>query len=302
MDDDITHLFRVLEIINRIINGWFIYHCDIESAKKDVKKELLHITENKLVKAIIKNSILEKKDPRNKQVNIDSISKNDLYVYCHKNYRDNNSMVLIQTKLNKKDIQGGINLILCLQQEKIKSYNKKFLLNWEDLHIETEKNYKNILLKSSNNIKQDNEGFIELFWLKWAIQKCLSFTLKTDLKNIFIMEILFSPFETLFWLKNIDIKWNKDLLKKIDIILNKGYLVSDYAKDNFYHDFINIYFDKYYEDKILLREKEFIYDSKLIIENLNYDDAKKYINQLNMEELENCIRTMFLEKNILAID
>ncbi len=92
--DDAIHIYRVFEIINRIIDGWFINQYDINLAKQDIKKEISEIDVNPIVKKIIEGSQLERKDPRNKQVNVDNITIDDIYQYLHKNYEKNNCLIL----------------------------------------------------------------------------------------------------------------------------------------------------------------------------------------------------------------
>lgn len=294
--DDIIHIYRVFEIINRIIDGWFINQYDINLAKQDIKKEISEIDVNPIVKKIIKGSQLERKDPRNKQVNIDNITLDDIYQYLHKNYGKNNCLILIESGLPRQEIEEGTELLFPCGEDAVK--DNSIFLDWNDFNYKENKNVKGIIFKLKKTTEQYENGFWEVKWIQWILEQCFIDICKGTPDGVEISEILFSPYEFLFGIFSDSIYWNKNIEEKISGML-KGCLDKK-IKDSCYQILISRAKSDKNLNQMLVREKEYIYNRKLILDD--WDNAFQQINELKTHKMVKYFEKILYNENILLLD
>lgn len=294
--DDLIHIYRVFEIINRIISGWFINQYDINLAKQDVKKEISEIDINPIVKKIIKGSKLESKDPRNKQANIDNITIDDVYQYLNKNYRVSNCLILIESGLQKQKIEEGVALLFPSREDVAK--NDSLFLNWNKFNYKDNKNVKGIVFKLRKTPEQDENNFWEAKWIQWILEQCFMGICKGESDGLEISEILFSPYEFLFGVFGDSIYWNESFKEKMHDIL-KWYLEKE-TKDSCYQVLISRAKSEKKLNKILVREKEYIYNRKLMLDD--YGNAFKQIHELEILKLKKQLEDILYKENVLLLD
>lgn len=294
--DDAIHIYRVFEIINRIIDGWFINQYDINLAKQDIKKEISEIDVNPIVKKIIEGSQLERKDPRNKQVNVDNITIDDIYQYLHKNYEKNNCLILIESGLPRQEIEEGAELLFPCREDAVK--DNSIFLNWNDFNYKESKNVKGIIFKLKKTTEQYGNGFWEVKWIQWILEQCFIDMCKGTPDGVEISEMLFSPYEFLFGIFDDSIYWNENIKEKIGGML-KGCLDKK-TKDSCYQILISRAKSDRILNQILVREKEYIYNRKLILNDWN--DVFQQINEMNIHKMIKYFEEILYNENILLLD
>ena len=290
--DDIIYVYRVFEIINRIVSGWFINQYDINIAKEDVKLEIGEIKVNPIVKKIITGSELERKDPRNKQVNIDNITIDDIYQYSDKNYRENNCLILIESGLPKQKIEEGAELLFPCRKDVVK--RNSLFLNWNKPNYIDNKNVRGIIFKLRKTTEQDENNFWEAKWIQCVLEQCFIYMSKGELDGLEISEILFSPYEFLFGIFDDSIYWDENFKERLNNIL-KCHLAKK-TKESYYQVLISRAKSEKNLNKILVREKEYIYNRKLML--ADYSNVFQQINELEILKLEKQLENVLYKENI----
>ena len=296
IDDEILYIYRVLEIINRILNGWFIEKFDINLAKKDIKEEIRKILPNPIVTKIIKNSELERKDPRNRKIDIDNINRDDIYQYYKKNYLRSNCLLLIKSGIEKREIDEGINLIIS-RNEEISVERNCFFLNWEKEKYEDSNNFNKIIFKVPKMVEQNKYNFWEAKWIQWMFELCFIKLFETKANEARVSEILFSPYEFLFSINGWNFDDCNDLIKKMLHVFRQ--YMKWISEDRFLQKFIDYSRERSLVDTIVLREKEYIYNRKLTLDKEN--SSFKVIKNLNIDKLRLQFENTLSTENILLL-
>ena len=295
--DELIHIYRVLEIINRILNGWFIEHYEVDVAKQDIDKEISKLEENPIVKQIIRGTNFEKKDPRNKRINIYNISLDDIREYSQRHYINGNYLILIESKIGRKTIEAGVNLLLSDISKNTRK--EKIYLNWKEnfMFLKSKTEFVGCVLKIEN-LYQKETSTLELCWLKWALEKCIKALYKNTASQFTLTEVLFSPYEILLWLQCKELNFH---IFETIANLHTNWFKTNCSNQIFFDEFLCKY-DYQKEkrcDKIEIEEKEYIYKRKLILdENVRkYEMAKK----LDIEKLSETIKFLVSMSNILPL-
>lgn len=295
--DELIHIYRVLEIINRILNGWFIEHYEVDVAKQDIDKEISKLEENPIVKQIIRGTNFEKKDPRNKSINIYNISLDDIREYSQRHYINGNYLILIESKIGRKTIEAGVNLLLSDISKNTRK--EKIYLNWKEnfMFLKSKTEFVGCVLKIENLYKKETST-LELCWLKWALEKCIKALYKNTASQFTLTEVLFSPYEILLWLQCKELNFH---IFETIANLHTNWFKTNCSNQIFFDEFLCKY-DYQKEkrcDKIEIEEKEYIYKRKLILdENVRkYEMAKK----LDIEKLSETIKFLVSMSNILPL-